>query len=178
MYNTGNTALVLINNFEVHNGHSPVVNYEEVSEKIRSLYLAFQAVQLTIFSVSDSYFSQYEYKIPHKAPAYEDKSMEIILGKQCQSCFSDPGFLNRLRELHIEEVIITGYSTDKSIAASVMGGLEKEFRITLASDAHSTVYSNLGGKNTIEAYNHIWRDMSRKNSRLSLLPTEDLLERF
>lgn len=71
-------------------------------------------------------------------PAVGPKEGEPIFEKTVGDAFAETTLADWLRERGIEEVILLGAQTDQCVNDTCRGALDRGFRVTIASDAHST----------------------------------------
>ncbi len=172
-------ALLLLNyhNPEQSGGFT---NFPQVSDTIEGLILSFKEDKLPILSVHDSFSNGYD--IP-PAELNTDKLLENEpqFWKNGLNCFSEKSITTYIRENKIDELLVCGFSTEKSMAATIHGGLMKmpELSITIPEDGHSTRHNKtMTASRMIERYNLWWKLASDSYENLSVSSGEYLMERF
>lgn len=72
-------------------------------------------------------------------PALGQATDEPTFSKKVGDAFSNPELGRWVEEQHAPEVVLLGAQTDFCIAATVKGAMENGLKVTVVSDAHSTL---------------------------------------
>ncbi|RWX81723.1 cysteine hydrolase [Neorhizobium lilium] len=72
-------------------------------------------------------------------PAFAQRDDEPTFGKSVGDAFSNPQLIVWVEKLDAQEVVLVGAQTDFCVAATVNGALSQGLKVTVVSDAHSTV---------------------------------------
>ncbi|WP_312967067.1 cysteine hydrolase family protein [Acinetobacter gerneri] len=84
------------------------------------------------------------------------QQFDIILEKTTPSCFYKTDLAEFLKRLSIKHLVITGLKSDYCIDTTCRIAFEKDYKITLIKDAHSTVNNSfLSAEKIIEHHNTI-----------------------
>ena len=59
----------------------------------------------------------------------------VVIDKRCYSPWLTPALQDHLKQGHIDTLIVSGGETDVCVLASVMGAVDRGYRVVLASDA-------------------------------------------
>jgi nicotinamidase-related amidase len=87
-------------------------------------------------------------------PALGRADNEPTFGKKVGDAFSNPEFGSWLQRLAADEVILLGAQTDHCVAATLAGAMKAGLRVTVVSDAHSTLdFGGEAARNIIDRHN-------------------------
>jgi nicotinamidase-related amidase len=81
-------------------------------------------------------------------PALGQAEDELTFAKNVGDAFSNPALAEWVARQGADEVVLLGAQTDHCIAASVKGAVDAGLRVTVVSDAHSTL--GFGGESAEE----------------------------
>lgn len=83
---------------------------------------------------------------------------DLVIEKNTPDSFYKTALQNKLKELNIENLIITGLMTEICIDTTIKSAYRLDYNISILKDGHST-YNNdkMNGKQIKEFYEDIWK---------------------
>ena len=112
-----------------------------------------------------------DFKILTALPVGED---DLLISKTANDSFYKTELQEKLDHLDIEELVVTGVSTDFCIDATIKSALVKEYSVTIISNAHTTDDKpHLPAKQLIDHYNWVWTMMPPTKSKITVVNFED-----
>ncbi len=88
-------------------------------------------------------------------------STDIFINKYANDAFYKSNLEIKLKELNVNELIITGCATDFCVESTVQSALSKDFNVTVVKGAHTTGdRPHLNAGKVIEHYNWVWQNMT------------------
>lgn len=151
--------------------------YDKTCEILDSFIIAFKANQLPVISVSDRFqgpdFNAY-------ACPYTLLDDVKHFGKNRISALEEPAVLSFIREQNLDRLILGGFSTEKSIAATIHTALNNGFpaELTLLAEGHSTGESGDVAERIIEKHNAWWYEADNNHEKFSLQYGGMLIDNF
>lgn len=107
----------------------------------------------------------------------ELQNSDIIISKIANNAFYRTELEEKLTELAISELYITGCATDFCVESTIQSGLTKGFNITVVGDGHTTADRPfLSSEKVIQHYNWVWENMIPTLGKIIVRNTEDLLK--
>ncbi|WP_461638400.1 cysteine hydrolase family protein [Labilibaculum euxinus] len=86
---------------------------------------------------------------------------DLVVYKTANDSFYESDLEEKLKELNVSELVITGCATDFCVESTIQSALIKDFNITVVKDAHTTAdRPHLSAEKVIEHYNWVWSDLS------------------
>ncbi|NDV25526.1 cysteine hydrolase family protein [Desulfovibrio sp. JC010] len=85
---------------------------------------------------------------------------DTVIEKTCCDSFCETNLAQRLSDLNVEELIITGCCTDFCIDSTVRQAASMGYKVRVASDAHTTADKPyLDAETIIRHHNFVWSEM-------------------
>ena len=98
---------------------------------------------------------------------------DIIVPKTANDSFYQSTLQQKLEELNINELVITGCATDFCVEATVQSALAKDYNVTVVADGHTTANRpHLKAEQVIEHYNWTWQNMISTKGTLSVVNSD------
>jgi nicotinamidase-related amidase len=89
---------------------------------------------------------------------------DLIIGKTANDSFYSSDLLNKLQDLKITSIWVTGCATDFCVDATIKSALNHNFNVYIDARGHTTAdRPSLKANQVIDHYNWMWQNM---------LPTE------
>jgi nicotinamidase-related amidase len=150
-------ALVIIDHqkamFEIP-GYTPF-NGEAVTDRIASLIAKARAAGAPVFYVQHDGGADDLFCPGKPGFAFVDKiaprTGDDVTVKTKSSAFHDTEFDAKLKHAGVDHLVITGMQSEYCVTSAIRGAYERGYKITLASDAHSTFDSKAADGRTIAA---------------------------
>ncbi|MFC1616374.1 cysteine hydrolase family protein [Patescibacteria group bacterium] len=90
---------------------------------------------------------------------------DILINKTANDAFYKSNLENKLKELNVNELVITGCATDFCVESTIQSALSKDYNITVVANGHTTGdRPHLKAEKIIEHYNWIWQNMIPKGT--------------
>jgi nicotinamidase-related amidase len=103
---------------------------------------------------------------------------DLFIEKKVNSAFYQTSLLDTLRSHGVETIYITGLATEFCVNATIMAGLEHDFSIVIAGDAHLTADREIvPARKITEFYNWLWANLIPTGGSISVIGTDDILTR-
>lgn len=103
---------------------------------------------------------------------------DIVVSKTANDAFYQTDLEKILSENGITELYITGCATDFCVDATLKSALSKDYRITVAEDAHTTAdRPHITAPTVIQHYNWLWADMTPTKAKIQVIKTNELLSK-
>jgi nicotinamidase-related amidase len=142
-----NAALLVI---DMQNGlfekNTPVYKANELLAGVNMLSDAFHAHSLPVFLIrhtNDSFLKE-------GTPGWQLHDLlhigqdDVLLTKSVSDSFQERCVVSALEDRSIKSVCICGLVTHGCVKAACLGGLKRGYKVTLASDAHSSFHKDAG----------------------------------
>ena len=98
---------------------------------------------------------------------------DILIDKYANDVFYKSGLQNKLMELNVNQLLITGCATDFCVESTIQSALTKDYNILVVQDGHTTGdRPHLKAEKVIEHYNWVWRNMIPTNGKVEVEKTE------
>lgn len=157
---------------------SPMFDLDGVIERINSLTSIFRKRgDQVIFIQHDG--SSEEFCMPGTEgfeilPALLVEENDLLISKTANDSFYKTKLQEQLDHFDIEELIITGISTDFCVDATIKSALAKDYSVTIISNAHTTDDKpHLRANQLIAHYNWVWAMMPPAKSKITVISFED-----
>ena len=99
---------------------------------------------------------------------------DLLISKTANDSFYKTKLLEQLDHLDMDELIITGISTDFCIDATIKSAIVKDYIVTVISNAHTTDDKpHLSAKQLVDHYNWVWTMMPPAKSKISVVSFEN-----
>ena len=100
---------------------------------------------------------------------------DIKIDKFANDSFYKSELHDKLKELGITELFITGCATDFCVESTVQSALTKDYTITVIEDGHTTgERPHLKAEQLIEHYNWVWKNMLPTKGQIKTQKTADI----
>ena len=108
-------------------------------------------------------------------PELNRESSDIFITKTTNDCFYNSALAERLKELNISELLITGCATDFCVDSTVKSAITKGYDVTIVADGHTTAdRPTLKAGQVIAHYNWVWANMVPVNGDIKVVNTNML----
>jgi nicotinamidase-related amidase len=99
---------------------------------------------------------------------------DLLISKTANDSFYKTKLQEHLDHLDVEELVISGISTDFCVDATIKSALVKDYSITVISNAHTTDDKpHLQARQVIDHYNWVWAMMPPTKSKITVISFED-----
>lgn len=99
---------------------------------------------------------------------------DLFISKTANDSFYKTKLQEQLDYFDVEELIVTGISTDFCVDATIKSALVKDYKVTVISDAHTTDDKpHLRSKQLIDHYNWLWSVMPPTKSKITVVSFDD-----
>lgn len=107
-------------------------------------------------------------------PALSVKPDDLLISKTANDSFYKTKLKEQLDYSDMDELVITGVSTDFCIDATIKSAIVKDYSVTVISNAHTTDDKpHLKAKQVIDHYNWIWTMMPPAKVKIRVIDFED-----
>jgi len=143
---------------------TPRYDTEGTVNRINELAVAFRKRNFPVIFIQHDGSSNNEY-IPKTAEwelldELNVEANDILIDKYANDVFYQSKLAQRLTDLKIDEVFITGCATDFCIESTIQSALAKDYNITVVANGHTTGNRpHIKAENVIEHYNWVWQNM-------------------
>ena len=97
--------------------------------------------------------------------------MTIFINNYANDVFYKSQLQQKLTELNVDELFITGCATDFCVESTIQSALTKDYHITVVEDGHTTgERPNLEAKKVIDHYNWVWQNMIPTKGNIQVKP--------
>lgn len=104
------------------------------------------------------------------------KPEDLYIDKYANDVFYHSKLAATLQSMGVEELYITGCSTDFCVESTIQSALTKDYQITVVKDGHTTGdRPGLTAKQVIDHYNWVWENMLPTQGELKVLPADQLI---
>lgn len=128
---------------------------EAVVDRIASLIARARAAKIPVFFVQHDGGAEHPFHPGSPGFPFHEKLApqpgDDVTVKTKSSAFHGTDFDSRLKRAGVEELIITGMQSEYCVTSAIRGAYERGYKITLASDAHSTFDSKIAKARDIVA---------------------------
>ena len=161
--------------------YSSKYNTDKVIENINKLSDKFRKLSdLVIYIVHDG--TKENYLLPNTPdfeilPELKREETDKLIIKEANDSFYQTDLEQLLIDHDIDELLICGQATNFCLDCTVKIALNKDYNVTIASDAHTTrTTEGIGAKILIDYYNWLWKNLTPTKYPITVLSTSDLLE--
>jgi nicotinamidase-related amidase len=107
----------------------------------------------------------------------EVEPSDIMTSKTANDSFYNSNLDLKLKELNINELLITGCATDFCVESTIQSALAKDYNIIVVSDGHTTGNRpHLSAEKVIEHYNWVWQNMVPTKGTIKVMYFEEILK--
>jgi nicotinamidase-related amidase len=100
---------------------------------------------------------------------------DITIQKTANDSFYNSILSEKLTELGVRELYITGCATDFCVESTIQSALVKNYNITVIKDGHTTANRpSLAAKQVIAHYNWVWQNMIPTKGQINLIDAEEI----
>ena len=101
---------------------------------------------------------------------------DIFISKSANDSFYETDLYPKLKELKVNELIITGCATDFCVESTIQSALVKDFNVTVVKDGHTTgARPHLKAEQVVEHYNWVWQNMIPTRGSIKVTNLENVL---
>ena len=105
------------------------------------------------------------------------KPTDILIDKYANDVFYKSELQNKLAELKVNELLITGCATDFCVESTIQSALTKDFNIVVIEDGHTTGdRPHLKAEKVIEHYNWVWRNMIPTKGKVEVVKKSEWIK--
>ena len=102
---------------------------------------------------------------------------DLVISKTANDPFYQSELQRKLEEEGIQELIITGWATDFCVDAAVRSAVNKDFKVVVVSDGHTTGQRPaLSAEQVIAHHNWIWENLTPTKEKVRVVEFARLLE--
>ncbi|MFX1505610.1 MAG: cysteine hydrolase family protein [Promethearchaeota archaeon] len=136
-----NSALIVI---DVQTGlfqrKTPIFKEQDLLNNINSLENYARSINIPVIYIQHSNESTLvkgsnEWQLHHRL---QKEKNDLLIHKRHPNTFEQTNFKKELETRGLEQLIIVGTLTDNCVSATCIGARELDFKVILATDAHST----------------------------------------
>ncbi|WP_165023875.1 isochorismatase family protein [Dysgonomonas sp. ZJ279] len=109
-------------------------------------------------------------------PELIQEPSDIVVVKEANDAFYNTELLSTLIGKNIDELYFCGCATDFCVDATIKTALVNDFKIYIASNAHTTASRpQVDAPTIIEYYNWLWSNMTPTKHNISVCSTQDII---
>lgn len=156
-------------------------NTAQTIEQINLLSRKFRSLKYPVIYIKHD-GTREDYLLPHTKdfdilPELEQNSSDIIVVKEANDAFYNTDLESILIKKDIDELYICGCATDFCVDATVKSALIRNFKIYIASDAHTTASRpHIAAATLIKHHNWLWADLTPTKYKISVWTTEQIIQ--
>ena len=104
------------------------------------------------------------------------ESNDLFIDKIANDAFYQSRLHQKLTELNVKELFITGCATDFCVESTLQSALTKDYHVTAIEDSHTTGdRPHLKAEQVIEHYNWVWRYMIPTKGKIEVMKADDVI---
>ncbi|WP_020532159.1 cysteine hydrolase family protein [Flexithrix dorotheae] len=151
-----------------------------VVRRINALAQKFRAVDLPVIFIQHD-GSKWNAFVPNTTEwelldELDVNPTDLIMEKTANDAFYNSKLEVKLRELEIDNLVITGCATDFCVEATIQSALVKNYNITVVNNGHTTGdRPHLKAEQVIEQYNWMWQNMIPTEGKIEVKGFEEVL---
>ena len=159
---------------------TPRFDSNQVVNRINALIKYFRNIKSPIIFIQHNGSATKEY-IPNTTEwelldELEIKSSDIIIEKYANDAFYRTTLNDKLIELNVTELYITGCATDFCVESTIQSALVKDYNLIIVKNAHTTGdRPHIKAKKIVQHYNWIWENMTPTKGNIILKDAEDII---
>lgn len=156
---------------------TPRYESEEVVNRINELAERFRSKSLPVIFIQHQGNGEFEkgtleWELLNEL---EVKNSDLIVSKTANDAFYKTELVEKLSELGISELYITGCATDFCVESTIQSALVKDFNITVIEDGHTTGERPfMDSKSVIQHYNWVWSNLTPTNGNIQVKPLHEI----
>jgi nicotinamidase-related amidase len=110
-------------------------------------------------------------------PELVQKPSDIVVIKETNDAFYNTELQSILVRENVNELYICGCATNFCVDSTVKSALAKDFKIYIASDAHTTVSCpHIDAQTIIQYYNWLWNDLTPTKHKITVFSTANIID--
>lgn len=100
---------------------------------------------------------------------------DLIIPKYANDSFYGTTLFAKLKEIEVDELLITGCATDFCVESTVQSALAKDFKITVVKNGHTTGdRPHLKAEQVVDHYNWVWQNMIPTKGAIKVVDYKDI----
>lgn len=157
-------------------------NTIQVIEQINRLSAKFRELGYPVIYIKHNGIRE-NYLLPHTTdfeilPELVQELSDITVIKEVNDTFYNTELESILIENKINELYICGCATDFCVDATIKSAFNKDYKIYVASDAHTTANRpHVDAPTIIQYYNWLWSNLTPTKHEISVQTTKDIIEK-
>ena len=158
---------------------TPRYDTNGVVKRINLLSEIFRRSNQSVFFIQHNGASANEF-IPHTTQwelldELEVESTDVFIDKYANDVFYNSNLEAKLKELNVDELLITGCATDFCVESTIQSAYTKDYNIIVVADGHTTGNRpHLKAEKVIEHYNWVWQNMIPTKGVIKVIGFEEL----
>lgn len=154
---------------------------ESVIERINLLSSKFRMLGLPVIFVQHD-GSREGFFIPgterwELLPEMSKRSDDLVIGKTANDAFYKTDLHRILKEKGVDELVITGCSTDFSVDCTVKAAYSHDYLVTVISDGHTTrSRPQMTAMLAVDYFNLLWGKLAPTKEKIKLISCDEFLE--
>ncbi|WP_163708127.1 cysteine hydrolase family protein [Mangrovibacterium lignilyticum] len=101
---------------------------------------------------------------------------DLVISKMANDAFYETSLQQRLEDLGVDELVITGCATDFCVDATVKSALTRDYQITVVSDGHTTANRpQITARLVVDYFNLIWSELTPTKGKIVPMSCNDFL---
>ncbi|MCE7067433.1 cysteine hydrolase family protein [Dyadobacter sp. CY326] len=154
---------------------TPRYETDSIVKKINSLASMFRKNSWLVAFVQHNGSSMDEF-IPNTSDwelldDLEVHEQDLMVEKFANDVFYNTSLHAKLKELNVNELVITGCATDFCVESTIQSALVKDFDILVVEDGHTTGNRPfMDAEQVINHYNWVWKNMTPTKGKIDVWP--------
>jgi nicotinamidase-related amidase len=104
---------------------------------------------------------------------------DMMVEKFANDVFYNTSFHAKLKELNINELVITGCATDFCVESTIQSALVKDFDVLVVEDGHTTATRPfMEAGQVINHYNWVWKNMTPTKGKIEVRSYQSIISRL
>ena len=100
---------------------------------------------------------------------------DLMIAKTANDCFYKSQLEERINDLGIKDLLITGCATDFCVSSTIQSALTKEYNVAVVKDGHTTAdRPELSAEQVINHYNWVWENMIPTRATICVTPYKEM----
>lgn len=156
---------------------TPRYDSEDVVHRINELADRFRTKSLPVIFIQHQGIGAFE-KGTREWEILDEldvRTSDLIVSKTANDAFYKTELDEKLSELGISELFITGCATDFCVESTIQSALVKDYNITVVEDGHTTGERPfMNSKSVIQHYNWVWSNLTPTNGLIQVKPLHEI----